>query len=240
MKIIREETKFTITDYTWENKYTYNNYTRDDDHGPRTYKVSEKKVPSVTTILSATQSEEKKAGLDRWRARVGYQEAARQTKQAATRGTEMHYVLENYINGVGYFNLSKEGAQARLMAHRVIEDGLGPLKTIYGSEVSLAYEDKWAGSTDLVGVYDNKPTIIDFKQSNKPKREEWIEDYYYQIAAYSLAHKKQHGEILQGFIAICTKDLLFQGFKMDESKLSEYEDKWFKRVEQYESTLSTS
>lgn len=240
MKIIREETKFTITDYSWEDKYTYNNYTRDDDHGPRTYKVGEKKVPSVTTILSATQSEEKKAGLDRWRARVGYQEAARQTKQAATRGTEMHYVLENYINGVGYFNLSKEGAQARLMAHRVIEDGLGPLKTIYGSEVNLAYEDKWAGSTDLVGVYDNKPTIIDFKQSNKPKREEWIEDYYYQIAAYSLAHKKQHGEILQGFIAICTKDLLFQGFKMDESKLSEYEDKWFKRVEKYESILSTS
>jgi len=240
MKIIREETKFTITDYNWENKFSYNNYTRDDDHGPRTYQVGEKKVPSVTTILSATQSEEKRAGLDRWRARVGYQEAARQTKQAALRGTEMHYVLENYINGVGYFNLSKEGAQARLMAHRVIEDGLGPLKTIYGSEVNLAYEDKWAGSTDLVGLYENKPTIIDFKQSNKPKREEWIEDYYYQIAAYSLAHKKQHGEILQGFIAICTKDLLFQGFKMDESKLSEYEDKWFKKVEQYESTLSTS
>jgi|TARA_Y100000004_G_scaffold76026_1_gene85509 genome maintenance exonuclease 1 len=240
MKIIREENKFTITDYKWDNKYSYGNYFRDDDHGPRTYQVGEKKVPSVTTILSATQSEEKKAGLDRWRARVGYDEAARITKQSSLRGTEMHYVLENYINGVGYFNLSKEGAQARLMAHRVIEDGLGPLKTIYGSEVNLAYEDKWAGSTDLVGLYENKPTIIDFKQSNKPKREEWIEDYYYQIAAYSLAHKKQHGEIVQGFIAICTKDLLFQGFKMDESKLSEYEDKWFKKVEEYQSTLSTS
>jgi len=202
MKIIREESKFTITDYKWDTKYSYGNYFRDDDHGPRTYKVGEKKVPSVTTILSATQSPEKKASLD--------------------------------------FNLSKEGAQARLMAHRLIEDGLGPLKTIYGSEVNLAYEDKWAGSTDLVGVFDEKPTIIDFKQSNKPKREEWIEDYYYQIAAYSLAHKKQHGEILQGFIAICTKDFLFQGFKMDQSKLSEYEDKWFKKVDQYYSTLSTS
>ena len=114
MKIIREETKFTITDYNWENKFSYNNYTRDDDHGPRTYQVGEKKVPSVTTILSATQSEEKRAGLDRWRARVGYQEAARQTKQAALRGTEMHYVLENYINGVGYFNLSKEGGTGQI------------------------------------------------------------------------------------------------------------------------------
>ena len=240
MKIIRDEQKFTITDYKWDTKYSYGNYFRDDDHGPRTYKVGEKKVPSVTTILNATQSPEKKASLDAWRERVGHQEAQRIMTQAATRGTEMHYVLENYINGVGYFNLSKKGAQARLMAHRVIEDGLGPLKTLYGSEVNLAYEDQWAGSTDLVGVFEDKPTIIDFKQSNKPKREEWIEDYYYQIAAYSLAHKKQHGEIVQGFIAVCTKDLLFQGFKMDESKLSEYEDKWFKRVEQYYATLSTS
>jgi|SRR6056300_730634 genome maintenance exonuclease 1 len=240
MKIIRDGEKFTITGFAWENKYSYGNYFRDDDNGPRTYKVGEKKVPSVTTILNATQSPEKKASLDAWRERVGHQEAQRIMVDASTRGTEMHYVLEQYINGKGYFNLSKKGAQARLMAHRLIEDGLGPLTKVFGSEVNLAYEDQWAGSTDLVAIYDGKPSIIDFKQSNKPKREEYITDYYYQIAAYSLAHKKQHGEILQGFIAICTKDLLFQGFKMDQSKLSEYEDKWFKKVEQYYSTLSTS
>lgn len=240
MKIIRDEQKFTITDFVWENKYSYGNYFRDDDNGPRTYKVGEKKVPSVTTILNATQSPEKKASLDAWRERVGHQEAQRIMVDASTRGTEMHYVLEQYINGKGYFNLSKKGAQARLMAHRLIEDGLGPLTKVFGSEVNLAYEDQWAGSTDLVAIYDGKPSIIDFKQSNRPKKEEYIIDYYYQIAAYSLAHKKQHGEILQGFIAICTKDLLFQGFKMDQSKLSEYEDKWFKKVEQYYSTLSTS
>ena len=240
MKIIRDEQKFTITDFVWENKYSYGNYFRDDDNGPRTYKVGEKKVPSVTTILNATQSPEKKASLDAWRERVGHQEAQRIMVDASTRGTEMHYVLEQYINGKGYFNLSKKGAQARLMAHRLIEDGLGTLTKVFGSEVNLAYEDQWAGSTDLVAIYDGKPSIIDFKQSNRPKKEEYIIDYYYQIAAYSLAHKKQHGEILQGFIAICTKDLLFQGFKMDQSKLSEYEDKWFKKVEQYYSTLSTS
>ena len=240
MEIIRDGEKFTITGFAWENKYSYGNYFRDDDNGPRTYKVGEKKVPSVTTILNATQSPEKKASLDAWRERVGHQEAQRIMIDASTRGTEMHYVLEQYINGKGYFNLSKKGAQARLMAHRLIEDGLGPLTKVFGSEVNLAYEDQWAGSTDLVAIYDGKPSIIDFKQSNKPKKEEYIIDYYYQIAAYSLAHKKQHGEILQGFIAICTKDLLFQGFKMDQSKLSEYEDKWFKKVEQYYSTLSTS
>ena len=239
MRLIKQENKFIITDLKRENKYDYQKYTRQEEHGSRTYNVGEKKIPSVTTILSATQSEEKKASLDRWRERVGYQEAQRITTQAATRGTEMHYVLENYIDGKGYLNLSPEGAQARLMAHEIVQN-LEKLKVVWGNEVSLAYDDRWAGATDVVGLYDDQPTIIDFKQSNKPKREEWIEDYYYQIAAYSLAHKKQHGEILQGFIAICTKDLLFQGFKMDQSKLSEYEDKWFKKVDQYYSTLSTS
>jgi genome maintenance exonuclease 1 len=232
MKIIRTDTSFTVTDFKWENKYEYKQYTRDDDHGPRTYAVKDKKVPSVTTILSATQSEEKRKSLDAWRARVGYQEAQRITQQAATRGTEMHYVLENYIKGIGYFNLSKDGAHARMMAHTII-DNLEPLKIIYGSEVSLAYEDQWAGSTDLVANYKDRPYILDFKQSNKLKREEWVEDYYYQLAAYSLAHKKSHGPIEGGLVAMCTKDLQFQSFELDQTKLAEYEEKWFERVKRY-------
>lgn len=239
MQLHKTETKFFITDLKRENKYNYKSYTRNDNDGPRTYNVGDKKIPSVTTILSATQSKEKREALDRWREREGYQNAARITQQAAKRGTEMHYVLEQYINGVGYLNLSDEGAQARMMAHEIILN-LEPLKVVYGSEVSLAYEDQWAGSTDLVCLYDGKPTILDFKQSNKPKREEWIEDYYYQIAAYSLAHKKNYGPITQGMISICTKDKLYQGFKMNEDKLKEYEDKWFKRVEQYQKIIVAS
>lgn len=118
------------------------------------------------------------------------------------------------------------------MAHKVIE-GLPEVDIIYGSEVSLAYEDKWAGSTDVVCRYKGDPTILDFKQSNKPKREEWIEDYKYQIAAYSLAHKKNYGEIKRGLIAMCTPDLVFQRFEILEDELLEYEDKWFQRVEKY-------
>ena len=232
MRLIKQENKFIITDLKRENKYDYQKYTRQEEHGSRTYNVGEKKIPSVTTILSATQSEEKKASLDRWRERVGYQEAQRITTQAATRGTEMHYVLENYIDGKGYLNLSADGAQARLMAHEIVKN-LEKLKVVWGNEVSLAYEDLWAGATDVVGLYDEQPTIIDFKQSNKPKREEYVEDYYYQIAAYSLAHKKQYGPITQGLICVCTKDKLYQEFKMNESKLSEYEEKWLERVHNY-------
>jgi len=232
VRLIRENNSFIITDLKRESKYDYQKYTRQEEDGSRTYNVGDKKIPSVTTILSATQSDEKKAGLDAWRARVGYQEAARITSQAALRGTEMHYVLENYIDGRGYLNLSPEGAQARLMAHEIVNN-LDLLKVVWGNEVSLAYDDLWAGATDVVGIYDNQPTIIDFKQSNKPKREEFVEDYYYQIAAYSLAHKKQYGLITQGLICICTKDIVYQEFKMSPEMLNEYEKKWMSRVKKY-------
>ena len=116
MRLIKDNNKFQIVDLKKVNKYKYKKYTRQEEDGTRTYNVGNKKIPSVTTILSATQSDEKKAGLDAWRERVGYQEAARITSQAALRGTEMHYVLENYIDGRGYINLSEDGAKARLMA----------------------------------------------------------------------------------------------------------------------------
>ena len=233
MELIKNGTAFTIKGFMWDGSYNYEKYSRQtDETGSRLYQVGGYNVPSVTTILSKTQSEDKRKKLDEWRERVGYTEAARITQKAAVRGTEMHYVLENYINGIGYLNLSEKGAEARLMAHEVVK-GLPELTKVYGSEVSLAYEDKWAGSTDLVCEFKGKPTILDFKQSNKPKREEWIEDYYYQIAAYSLAHKKQYGDIKLGLIAMCTPHLVFQRFQMDESKLAEYEDKWLERVEKF-------
>ena len=239
MKIIKNEKSFTITDFKINKKYKYNEFTRNDGDTGRTYNVGEIKVPSVTTILSATQSEEKKQGLKDWRDRVGYAEAARITNQAATRGTEMHYILEQYFQGQGYLNLSKEGILPRMMAHTIVSN-LDKLSQIYGTEVTLNYDDQWAGSSDAVGIYDNKPTIIDFKQSNKPKREEWIEDYYYQIAAYALAHKKNFGDIKQGLICVCTKDLLYQGFLVDAELLAEYEQKWFDKVDQYHKYFKTS
>ena len=232
MKIQRTDTSFTIDGFKNTRPYQYKNYTRNDSEGPRTYNVGDKKVPSVTTILSATQSPEKKRTLDNWRNRIGHEEAARITNQAATRGTEMHYVLVQYMNGLGYLNLNKDGALPRMMAHTIVNN-LQDLSEVYGTEINLAYEDRWAGSTDLVCNYNGMPTIGDFKQSNKPKREEWIEDYYYQIAAYSLAHKYQYGEIEQGAIFVCTKDLLFQKFIMDKFMLKDYEEKWLEKVDKY-------
>jgi hypothetical protein len=239
MRIQRNDSKFKINAFELVKRHDYAHYTKNDNEGPRTYNIGQAKVPSVTTILAATQSEEKKAGLDKWRQRVGYQEAARITKQASIRGTEMHYVLEQYCQGKGYLNLSDEGSLPRMMAHTIV-DNLGKLSEVWGTEVNLHFDNQWAGQTDLVGVYDNQPTIIDFKQSNKPKREEWIEDYYYQIAAYSLAHKLNYETINQGLICVCTKDLIYQGFLVDEEKLREYEKKWFTKVYEYHKNSKTS
>jgi genome maintenance exonuclease 1 len=239
MNITKKNKLFEISGFVIDKKYAYKEYSRNDEETGRTYNVGEKKIPSVTTILSATQSDEKKKSLDAWRERVGYQEAARITAQASRRGTEMHYVLEQYLNGVGYLNLAKDGALPRMMAHTIV-DNLDQFSRVYGTEVSLFYKDQWAGSSDLIGEYDKKPTIIDFKQSNRLKREEWIEDYYYQIAAYSLAHKLNFGDITQGLICVCTKDLQYQQFKMNKNKLSEYEDKWLERVEKYYKNFNTS
>lgn len=233
MKIIRNKDSFTVTDFAWNrNKYKYRKLTRQEDNGQRTYNLDSKKIPSVTTILSATKSQEDQDALKRWRDRVGEAIARKITVDAATRGTEMHYVLEQYIDGQGYLNLSEKGAQARLMAHKII-DNMGPLEIIYGSEVSLYYEELFAGATDLVGVHGNKPTIIDFKQSNRLKKREYVEDYHYQIAAYALAHEKYYGPIEKGLIAICTKDLQYQEFVLDKDDLNRYIDKWVKRVEQF-------
>ena len=239
MKIVRSDTSFTVTDFIINKKYPYDEFTRNDDPAGRTYNVGEHKVPSVTTILSKTQSQEKRDALNQWRERVGYDQAARITNQAAVRGTEMHYILEQYCKGIGYLNLSPDGSLPRLMAHKIV-DNLDKFSQVYGTEVTLHYEDLWAGSSDLIGVYDDLPTVIDFKQSNRPKKDEWIEDYKYQIAAYSLAHKKNFGPIKQGLICVCTKDLLYQGFKMTEADIAEYEKKWFKRVDEFYKYSNTS
>ena len=239
MRIQKNDAQFKINAFKIVKRHDYTDYTKNDNEGSRTYNIGKAKVPSVTTILGATQSKDKKAGLDRWRQRVGYEEATRITTQAATRGTEMHYILEQYCQGKGYLNLSKEGVLPRMMAHTIVEN-LGKLSEVWGTEINLHFDTQWAGTADLIGVYDGKPSIMDFKQSNKPKREEWIEDYFYQLAAYSLAHNLNFENIYQGVVFVCTKDLLFQKFVISDDLLKEYQDKWFTKVYEFHKNWETS
>ena len=235
MKIQTSNEKIILTDVEFVNKYSYTEYERNDED-IRTYSVSEKKVPSVTTILSATQSKQKQDSLQAWRDRVGNEEAARITNQAATRGTEMHYVLEQYLQGQGYLNLSPKGEQARMMAHTILAN-MQDVTKVYGTEVNLEYKQRWAGTCDLVFESDKGLALGDFKQSNKPKKEEWVTDYYYQLAAYALAHSLHFEDVQRCVIYMCTPRLVFQKFIMPKDLLEEYKLRWLARVDKYYSLL---
>ena len=204
--------------------------------GSRMYAVNKEKLPSVTTILKATESEEKKASLANWKARVGVSEANRIKNDASNRGTSMHTFLEKYL--LGQLNLElleEDDNKSKKMADEIIEQGIkNKLTEIWGTEATLYYPGKYAGTCDACGVYEGQETIIDFKQSNKPKKEEWIEDYYLQIGAYSLAHNfVYNSRITQGIVLLCTVDNLFQDFRIQGPKLEEYQNKFLEKVEQY-------
>ena len=202
--------------------------------GKRHYDIREEKLPSVTTILSACQSEEKRQSLEAWRQRLGPKTADMQRDQAAERGTAMHKYLEAYIDGTGLKDLTKLGIQAETMAKKVIESGLRDLSEVWGQEVTLYYPGLYAGATDVVGIYDGQPAIIDFKQSNKPKRREWIEDYFEQLGAYCMAHNYVYGTKIQsGVILMCTKDFLFQKFEVSGREFVRYQHAFLKKVDQY-------
>ena len=146
----------------------------------------------------------------------------------------MHKFLESYITGVGYDDLTPIGQEAKPMANKVIEIGLTPVEEYYGSEVTIHYPGLYAGSTDLVCLHNGLETIADFKQSNRPKKLEWIEDYFLQIAAYAMAHDYVYGsKIRQGVIMVCTPDLYYQEFKFQDSELRQWKHKFLKRLDMY-------
>ena len=218
----------------WNRLYHYPPSTRSTTDGIRTYAVGKEKLPSVTSILKATQSDEKRASLARWQARVGVDEATRIRDQAASRGSNMHLHLEKFILGQGHLDLTEEGKTAKSMAQTVIDKGLCDLQEIWGSEVTLWYPGLYAGATDLVGTFDYEDSIIDFKQSTKPKRKEWIEDYLLQLAAYAMAHIQVYGtEITQGVILMCTPDNYFQKFQVKGQEFISYQHKFLEKVDLY-------
>ena len=218
----------------WNKLYKYPASMRTSLEGQRHYEITGEKLPSVTTILSATQSDEKKESIARWTAKVGQEQATRVKDQAASRGTNMHLHLERYIEGKGHLDLTDEGQVAGNMAQTIINKGLCDLSEIWGSEVVLYYPGLYAGATDLVGVFDYEDSIVDFKQSNKPKRKEWIEDYFMQLGAYAMAHNCVYDtHITQGVILMCTPDNYFQKFQIKGKEFIKYQHKFLARLDKY-------
>jgi genome maintenance exonuclease 1 len=193
-------------------------------------------MPSVTTILSVTATDEKKESLARWRAKVGAAEADRITNAATKRGGQMHEHLEAFLKSQLNLDLLGHNTRERMMADVIIENGLkDQLSEIWGVE-AVMYNPKllYAGACDLVGIWNQKSCIIDFKSSTNLKKEEYIADYFLQGAAYVMAHNEVYQtNISQVAILICTKDNLFQKFTIEGEKLKHYEKEFSNRVEQY-------
>ena len=182
MKIPEEALK--IKGITYVKKYPYGELEKVSKNGKRHYATPDgRQVPSVTTVLSATKD---MTHLHAWRKRIGAEKAAQITQESANIGTVMHSSLEKHVKGIE----RKPGSnlihqKAHTMANVIIENGLTDVSEVWGSEVSLHYPELYAGTTDLVGKYKNNPCIMDFKQTNKPKKLEWVEDYFLQLTAYA-------------------------------------------------------
>ena len=217
-----------------KNQYIYPKTVREAIEGKRHYVIKTEKLPSVTTILSATESAEKREALARWRESKGEEIATRIVDESAARGTAMHKILEKYILQQGYVDLTTVGQEAHNMAIRVIEQGLCNVPEYYGTECTLYYPGLYAGQTDLVGIHKGKDAIIDFKQTNKPKKREWIEDYCLQLAAYAMAHNFIYKtQIEKGVIMMCSKDNFYQEFVVEGKEFQKYKHNFLRRVDEY-------
>jgi genome maintenance exonuclease 1 len=215
-------------------KYVYPKSSRASIAGLRHYTVTgeEQKLPSVTTVLSQTQPKEKQESLERWRERVGLREAQKITRDAAIRGTAMHKYLEDLIRGERSLDLTPLGVEATKMAEIIVDRGLNDCSEIYGIEATLYYPGLYAGSVDLVAKYQDKVSIIDFKQTNKPKQREWIGDYFLQMAAYGMAHDAVYGtSIEQGVIMMCSKDGFYQQFVIEGKEFRDAKHNFLRRLD---------
>jgi hypothetical protein len=221
----------------FHHKFNYIELKRETLNGSRKYITPDgHAVPSVTTILDATKPEEAKQALREWRKRVGEEKAKQITTEAAGRGTRMHKWLENHVKtgNMGEPGTNPYSIQSHQMAQTIRDKGLINCQEFWGTEVSLYFPEVYAGTTDLVGIHDNSEAIMDHKQTNKPKKREWIDDYFLQLAAYALAHNEVWGtKIRKGVVFMCSADNQYQEFIVEGKEFDYYTDKWYSRLDQY-------
>ena len=157
--------------------FNYNPINRKQTSEGRKYVTPDgRAVASVTTILDKTKPEEKKQALNEWRKRVGVENAQKITTEAANRGTRMHTYLEHYVKTGTHKERGSNPFSwpSHVMAEEIINQGLVNVQEFWGIEVPLYFPKVYAGTTDGAGIHLNEEAILDYKQTNKPKRREWI------------------------------------------------------------------
>jgi len=228
----------TITTYTpppFVERFQYKNCQQINDPvtRKRVYQTPDgERLPSVTTILSATKD---MTALNEWKKRVGHEKAQQITTEAAGVGTAMHANLERFLIG----EQRQPGnnpvhVQANKMADVIIENGLSNMSEIWAMEQSLYFPGLYSGTTDGIGVFKGEPCVFDHKQTNKPKKEEWVDDYYMQLCAYILAHNEVYGtNIRRGVVFMCSRDLQYQQFDLLPENFNMWQDRWLNKVAEY-------
>jgi len=215
-------------------KYKYEKLKRVEVDGKRRYAApGGPPVASVTTILSGTKD---MSHLIAWKKRVGEAKAQEIVTEASGVGTRMHKYLEDYIDTGEWPSPGSNpyAQQAHSMATVILNEAMVHVDEIWGSEVPLYVPGIYAGTTDLVGQYKGNPCIMDFKQTNKPKKPEWVEDYYLQLTAYALGHNEVHGtDIREGHIFMCSRAGEYQQFDLWPDEFAEWEQEWWNRCRQY-------
>jgi len=231
-----DETLMTPPPFVERYKYDELKQINDSVTRKRVYLTPDgEKLPSVTTILSSTKD---MTHLIAWKKRVGEENAKRITTEAAGVGTAMHANLERFLCGMERQpGNNVVHVQANKMAEVIIQNGLKNVDEVWAMEQSLYFPGLYSGTTDLCGVFNGKPAIMDHKQTNKPKKEEWVEDYKLQLVAYALAHNEVYGtDIKTGVVFMCSRDLQYQQFEVTEETFPKYRDMWLDKVEEYYNT----
>jgi genome maintenance exonuclease 1 len=231
----------TIAPPPFVERYQYKSCQQINLEGKRVYLTPDgEKTPSVTTILSATKD---MTHLNEWRKRVGEENAKQITKEASGVGTAMHANLERFLAGLERMpGNNPVHVKANAMADQIIKHGLSRVNEVWSMEQSLYYPGLYSGTTDLVGVYDDEPAVMDHKQTNKPKKAEWVEDYFLQLTAYILAHNEVYKtNIRRGVVFMCSRGddpvkiggETYQQFDLLPQDFAKYEDMWLTKVEDY-------
>ena len=211
------------------NPFKYSPLQRTEGKNGRRYIVGESSpLPSVTTILSKTKD---MTPIFDWQNRVGKEEADKVVKEASNIGTSLHENLENYI----LHGTPPTGTlMSKILTKLVIEKALCNVDEVWGTEVALYAKGLYAGTTDLVGVHKGTPAIMDFKNSLKPKKKEWITDYFMQLTAYGLSHDEMFGTaIKKGVVMIACRTGVYQEYIIEGEEWDHYQTMWCEKVVEY-------
>ncbi len=178
------------------------------------------KYYSITTCLSILSEE----AIQKWRARVGEEEANRISKEASTRGTRVHEILEAYVDGEEDYLAKAEGPNDQFVFAQMKPYIDKNLNEVWAQECALYSEHLGvAGRVDLVGVWNGKPSIVDWKTSKKEKKEEWIDGYYMQATAYAIMWEERTGIPITPLVVAIAGDRGPQIFVS-------HRDKWDKKL----------